>query len=68
MGRMVTLVLGLVVVAFIAYKVVYSRGMVAGAEAGPKPALDQVRKTATRIEDEQAKRLDETLQKTGPQE
>lgn len=68
MGRMITLLLGLLVVAFIAYKVVYSRGMVAGGDSGPKPALDQVRKAAKRIEDDQSKRLEETMQKTSPQE
>lgn len=63
MGRILSLVLGLGVVAFIAYKVMY--GSVAGAGGGagatPPQRLKEANEAAKRIEVQQQERADDAL-------
>jgi len=56
MGRILSLVLGLAVMAFLAYKVVYARNYGQNHDETPKQALDNVKQAAKRIEDESAKK------------
>ena len=62
MGRILSLVLGLAVISFLAYKVVYGRSYTgqSGTET-PKQALDNVHQTAKRLEDQAAKKAQEDL-------
>jgi hypothetical protein len=67
MGRLLSLVLGLAVVAFTAY---YALTHLAGADRAdpegrsqPKAVLDNTRAATKRIEQDAQKRVDETLRK-----
>jgi hypothetical protein len=67
MGRLLSLVLGLAVVAFTAY---YALTHLAGADrpdpegrSQPKAILDNTRAATKRIEEDAQKRVDETLRK-----
>lgn len=70
MARILTLILGLAVLALVAYKVVYGRSLVTvDAEGGaPRPALEGASNAAQRIETEQDRRLGETLERAAPKE
>jgi len=68
MGRILSLVFGLLVVAFLAYQVMFHRGVLTQTEAGPKPALEEARKAAARIEADQNKRAEEALERASPKE
>jgi hypothetical protein len=66
MGKILALVLGLAVVTFVAWKVVYGQHLtsVDGVEnQTPPEALKGAKQAAKRIENNQEKRLDETLEK-----
>lgn len=65
--RMLALVLGLVVVSLVAYRAVYGRTAVGGAET-PKQALDNVRTSAKNIEAQQEQQAREALEKAVPKE
>jgi hypothetical protein len=65
--RMLTLVLGLAVVSFVAYRAVYGRSAVGGAET-PRRALDNVRTSASGIEAQQEKKAQEALEQAAPKE
>jgi hypothetical protein len=63
MGRILSLVLGLLVIAFVAYKVVYGRSLSGdtGGDQTPTQALQGAKGAAKRIEDESAAKAKETL-------
>jgi hypothetical protein len=67
MGRLLSLVIGLAVVAFAVY---YAMTHVAGTQADPqgrsqpKAFLDNTRSTAKQIEDDAEKRVQETLKRS----
>lgn len=68
MGRILTLVLGLAVLSAVAYKVIYARSYTGtGENETPKQALDNVKQSAKRIENESAQKAAEDL-KAGTQE
>jgi hypothetical protein len=66
MGRIISLALGLGVTGFLAYKVMYAGGQNAdGAPiARPTQQLNNVRDAAKRIETEQARHVEDVLEKT----
>lgn len=68
MGRILSLVLGLAVLSAVAYKVIYGRSYTGTVEnETPKQALDNVKQSAKRIENESAQKAAEDL-KAGTQE
>ena len=64
MGRILALLLGLLVTGFLAYHVMYSRTGADGTTQTPPERLHNAREAAKRIETEEAKHVEEVLQKT----
>jgi hypothetical protein len=62
MGRLLTVILGIGVLAYLGYSQMYGKGRAVG-DATPKERLDNVKKAAKRIEDNDQKRADDTLKK-----
>jgi hypothetical protein len=62
MGRLLTVILGIGVLAYLGYAQMYGKGRPVG-DATPKERLDNVKKAAKRIEDNDQKRADDTLKK-----
>ncbi|MFO0595442.1 MAG: hypothetical protein U0228_09065 [Myxococcaceae bacterium] len=62
MGKILTLVLGLCIVAFLAYKQMY-RHTAPGAASAPKERLENVQNAANRIEQDSVKRAQENEKK-----
>lgn len=66
MGKILSLVLGLAVITFVAWKVVYGQHLTnvdGGAAQTPPEALKGAKQAAKRIENNQEKRMDEALEK-----
>lgn len=65
MGKILSLVIGLGVLGFVAYRSLYGRG---GATAGgaPQQQLQNVKEASKRIENDQAKAAEEALKKATP--
>jgi hypothetical protein len=65
MGKILSLVLGLAVISFVAYKAVSGRSLSGdnGGAAAPTENLQGAKNAAKRIEDQSAKHANETLDK-----
>ncbi len=61
MGKLLSLLLGLVVVGFIAFKVMYGSMSAGSAGAPPPQRLKEANEAAKRIEVQQQERADEAL-------
>jgi hypothetical protein len=61
MAKILTLVLGLLVVSFLAWKAVSGRSLVGTTGEAPTQTLREAREAAKRIEDDSAKRNAEKL-------
>ncbi|MFZ5439343.1 MAG: hypothetical protein ACOZQL_05005 [Myxococcota bacterium] len=62
MGRLITFIMAIAIVGYLGYRSMYGRRNT--EDATPKQRLENVKGAAHRIEDDQTKRLDETMQKT----
>lgn len=66
MGKLISLVLGLAVVGFVAYRSMMARSTVDPNSGTPPQQLQNVREASKRIENDQAKAAEEALQKATP--
>lgn len=62
MGRLLALIMGIAILGYLGFRTMYGRGSSVD-DAAPKERLDNAKGAAQRIEDEQQKRVDDTLNK-----
>ena len=65
MGKLLSLIIGLAVLSFVAYRSLYGRGR-ASAGGSPQQQLQNVKEASKRIENDQAKAAEEALQNATP--
>ena len=64
MGRIITVVLTLGAISFLAYRVIYNQKGDANGPSAPKQQLDNVRQSAKRIETTDQQYVDDVAKKT----
>ncbi len=68
MARILVLVMGLVIVAYLGYRSMYRQSADAPEAATPKQRLENAQRVADEIERKQQQAADEALKKATPQE
>lgn len=68
MARLLVLVMGLSIVAYLGYRTMMGRSVEGNAAQTPKARLDNVHKVANQIEKQQQQAADEALKRATPQE